>query len=233
MITELENKLFDEWAAIRQGFSPDGIIDEHLYIDSNPKILFVLKEVNSRKNEPVDLKDFLKNHAYNRHSTWDNVARWIYGIHNIDKEITWEQLENRKFLDKIRKELLPTICVINIKKSPGGHTTNHNEMWRIADQDKVFLNRQFQLYYQTKKYRPDIIICGGSSTSDTFNELVDIPNKQNWRRTSRGIWYYEYDKERFFIYYSHPEARIQNSLLYYGLIDAIKELKKQHAGNNG
>jgi len=87
------------------------------------------------------------------------------------------------------------------------------------------LNRQFQLYYKNEKTRPDIIICGGSSTSNTFNKLVDIPNKDDWKQTFRGIWYYEYDSGRFFISYSHPEARIQDSLLYYGLIDAIKELK--------
>jgi hypothetical protein len=225
MILNAEAALFEEWTKIRQEFSPDGIVDEKLYLTSNPKILLILKEVNSKGGASVDLKDFLKNGAYDRKPTWDNVTRWIYGINNIDKEIEWQELENRKFLNKLRKELLPTICVINVKKSPGGHTANHNEMWNTADQDKEFLNRQFKLYFDNEETRPDIIISGGSSTSITFNKLIEIPNKNKLKRTARGIWYYEYEDRRFFIYYSHPEARVQDSLLYYGLIDAIKELK--------
>ncbi|UBM61553.1 hypothetical protein LA303_09010 [Candidatus Sulfidibacterium hydrothermale] len=233
MITEQETKLFNEWSSSRQGFSPDGIVDETKYLSSNPKIMLILKEVNNKKGESVDLKEFLRNGAYNRRPTWDNVARWVYGINNLDKEIEWKNLENRQILDTLRKELLPMICIINVKKSPGGHTSDNKKMLKTADQDKELLNRQFQLYYQSKTTRPDLIICGGSSTSNAFNAFVDIPNKDNWHRTTRGIWYYEYDTGRFFISYSHPEARVQDNLLYYGLIDAIKELKKQHAANIG
>ena len=75
MITELENKLFEEWASSIQGFSPDGIVDEKFYLNCDPKIMLILKEVNSKKEESVDLKDFLKNGAYNRRPTSDNVPR--------------------------------------------------------------------------------------------------------------------------------------------------------------
>lgn len=225
MVIKAETELFKEWAKIREGFSPDGIVDEKRYLESNPKVMLILKEVNSKKGTSVDLKGFLRNGAYKRRPTWDNVTRWIYGINNINKEIVWKQLEDRKFLDRLREKLLPTICVINVKKSPGGYTAIHKEIWNTADQDKIFLNRQFQLYYKSEMTRPDIIICGGSWTSDIFNRFVDIPNKEKLETTSRGVWYYEYDKGRFFIYYSHPEARVQDNLLYYGLIDAIKEIK--------
>ena len=43
--------------------------------------------------------------------------------------------------------------------------------------------------------------------------------------TTRGVQYYEYEKGKFFIKYAHPEARVADNLLYYGLIDAVKELK--------
>ncbi len=49
MITELENKLFDKWATLIQGFSPDGIVDETCYLKSNTKVMLILKEVNSKK----------------------------------------------------------------------------------------------------------------------------------------------------------------------------------------
>lgn len=225
MVINSEQQLFDKWKKIRQGFSPDGIIDKERYLKSFPKIMLILKEVNSKKGTSFDLKDFLKNGANKRKATWDNVTRWIYGINNIGKEIKWEELEKRQFLNDLRKTLLPTICVINLKKSPGGHTTNNTEMKRIAKEDSNLLEQQFKLYYENEETQPDLIICGGSTTSSVFNKIVDIQDTKDWKRTSRGIKYYEYATGKFFINYSHPEARIQDSLLYYGLIDAIKELK--------
>ena len=41
--------------------------------------------------------------------------------------------------------------------------------------------------------------------------------------TSRGIWYVR-DEEKIIISYSHPEARTKDCLLYYGLVDAVKEI---------
>ena len=55
--------------------------------------------------------------------------------------------------------------------------------------------------------------------------IENIENKSDWKTTSRGVYYYEFDKGKYFIKYAHPEARVSDNLLYYGLIDAIKELK--------
>lgn len=222
MIKEAE--LFDEWKKIRPEFSPDGIIDENLYFDSHPRIMFVLKEVNSQSGKSIDLKKFLRNGAYDRKQSWDNVARWVYGLRNLDKEIAWKELGNREMLDVWRIQLLPSICVINVKKSPGIHTSNHDLLHKAAEEDKKYLNDQFQLYFNEPSAKPDLIICGGSFTSNVFNNHVNIPNKNNWQETTRGIWYYEFEKDKFFIYYSHPEARVADNILYYGLIDAVKEI---------
>ena len=226
MITEEEEKLFKEWAKDRPGFSPDGIIDENKYLASKPKIVFIFKEVNSKKGISVNLKAFLKSPTFERKQSWDNVARWIYGINHIDEEVKWQELEDRKFLKEIRRELLPTICVINLKKTPGRYVSDNKELQDTAEQDKLLLNRQFQLYFDNEKSRPDIIICGGSITAKLFSKHIKIKGLMNKKRTSRGICYQEYDNERFLIHFSHPEARIQDSLLFYGLIDAIREMKK-------
>ena len=218
MIKEEEEKLFNEWKLIRPGFCPDGIVEEQNYLDSNPKIMFVLKEVNKEFN----LKDKLKNPEFKRKFTWDNIARWTYGIKNLDKDIQWIELEKNEFITKIRKELLSTICIINIKKSYGGYKTDINELKKIAEQDKIFLKNQFQIYYKELSTRPDLIICCG--TSKIFNRLVDIPDKNKCGTTSKGIKYIRYDNNKFLILYHHPEARVKDNLLFYGLIDAIKEL---------
>ena len=46
--------------------------------------------------------------------------------------------------------------------------------------------------------------------------------------TARGIWYHEYQKNKYIIQYSHPEARVADCLLYYGLLDAINEIYKNN-----
>ncbi len=127
-----------------------------------------------------------------------------------------------------RKQILRSIIVMNLKKSPGENTAINYDVKNIAKHDMCFLNEQFQIYFKNKKSRPDIIICGGKSTSNIFNSIIDIPNKNDWRMTERGIFYYEFDKNRYFIKYIHPAARISDNLIFYGLIDAIKEIVKSN-----
>ncbi len=215
-IKEEENSLFRDWSSKRAKLSQDGMIDEKYYLASNPKLLFLLKEVNS--NSEFDLREFVKEGG--RSQTWDNIARWTYGIRNLQREVDWKELVK---VEK-RQELLKYICVMNLKKSPGGHTNDKIELKKIAQDDEDFLNKQFQIYFADPATRPDFIIACGSTTSAIFNSVIKINNKSGWKLTKRGVWFYKYDTKRYFISYAHPEARIQSSLLYYGLIDTIKEL---------
>ena len=45
-----------------------------------------------------------------------------------------------------------------------------------------------------------------------------------WQQTSRGIQYFIDKNKRVYVSYCHPEARVPDNLLYYGLIDAVKEI---------
>lgn len=221
MILDKELELFEEWSKVRKGFSPDGVANEEEYLKSNIKLLFILKEVNDKKREGVDMKDFLYHGAYGRPQTWENITRWIFGIKNIERHINWKEIEHRKFFNENRNHLLPTISAINLKKSPGGHTTNPIELIQIANEDKVFLNSQFKLYFDNSKVCPDIIIACG--VSDIFHGFVKMDIGQ-WKITSRGVYYYEFKKGRYFIKYSHPEARVADNILYYPLVDSIREI---------
>lgn len=225
-LIEQEKILFNDWTKKRKAFSPDGIIDEESYLNSDPKLLFLLKEVNTKEGKKLDLKDFIRNGG--RRQTWDNIARWVYGIRNIHKNLEWNDIEKIKTIEQ-RKEILKSICVINLKKSPGIHTTNNSQLWEVAEEDKYYLNRQFKIYFDNIDSRPNLIIACGSITSSTFNELVSIPDKRDWIITSRGIWYCEFEKGRYFIEFAHPEARVQDCLLFYGLIDAVRELTIKNA----
>lgn len=222
-LIEQEAALFKEWEKSVPGFSRDGIVDEEQYRKSKPKVMLILKEVNNKDGKAVDLKAFLREGARKRRPTWDNVARWLYGIRHLDQNISWKELSERENLNLWRKDLLPTLCVMNLKKSPGRHTTNKKELASSAEQDKRYLNQQFELYFQHEVTRPDLIIACG--TGSTFTKLIDIPNKEELRHTSRGVPFFRYDETGILIKYVHPEARVPDHFIYYTLIDAIKEVR--------
>jgi hypothetical protein len=55
-VRELEDKLFAEWEGERKGFVKDGIVSEHDYFQSTPKIVFILKEVNSKEDKRIRVR---------------------------------------------------------------------------------------------------------------------------------------------------------------------------------
>jgi len=210
-ITARENNLFDEWKGNREGFVSDGLVSELDYLNSNTKICIVLKEVNDPHGGGWDLREFLSNGA--RAQTWNNVVRWIHSIRNIDLNIPWEDIDNID--EKKRSSQLKSICAMNLKKSPGTHTADSASLKFVANEDSEFIKKQFALY------DPDITICGG--TGDLFKSVAGL-NEYKWNRTMRGIWWYERAPSKYVVAYCHPEARVDNPLIVYGLVDAIREI---------
>lgn len=210
-ITDKENNLFIEWKENRKGFVSDGLVSEQDYLNSDIKICIVLKEVNDPDGGGWDLREFLANGA--RSQTWNNIVRWVRGIRNIECDIPWKDLEH--ISEEERKSTLKSICAINLKKSPGTHTTDNASLNKVANEDSNYIERQFLLY------NPDITICGG--TGDLFKGIAGFCEFQ-WKRTNRGIWWYERAPKKYVIAYCHPEARVDNPLIVYGLIDAIREI---------
>ena len=43
---EKEDLIFEEWRHKRHGVVSDGVVDQDVYLGSNPRIVFILKEVN-------------------------------------------------------------------------------------------------------------------------------------------------------------------------------------------
>lgn len=210
-ITASEKNLFEEWKGNRVGFVSDGLVSELDYLNSKTKICIVLKEVNDPDGGGWDLREFIADGA--RSQTWNNVARWVDGIRNIERDIPWKEFDDIN--EEHRQSSLKSICAMNLKKSPGTHTTNKASLNKVASEDRNFIERQFALY------NPDITICGG--TGDLFKDVAGF-NDFEWKRTSRGIWWYERAPKKYVIAYCHPEARVDNPLIVYGLIDAIREI---------
>lgn len=214
-IREDEQALFKRWRQRRPDFVSDGVVSEHDYLASNPKIALVLKEVNDPDSEGWDLREFLAGGA--RPRTWNNVARWTHGMRNRHRlpEPGWEE-QYEEVDEDFRRQELRYLCVINLKKSPGGGAADMNEIWAFAEEDKKFIHEQYAIY------DPDLTVCGG--TGDIFPHVVLDIDETGWRRTHRGIWWYEREANKYILSYNHPEARVQEPLLHYGLVDAVAEL---------
>jgi hypothetical protein len=214
-IRTAEDELFSHWSLDRPGFVQDGVVSEEDYLQSSLKLLFVLKEVNDSNGGGWDLRDFVREGG--RRQTWDNITRWVDGIRRLKEEIPWT--EHAEVDEEKRCRVLKSIAVVNLKKSPGGHTTDSAALVKIATEDKDFLNRQLALY------DPDVIICCG--TSLLLHQLTSFCEKPKWRCTYRGVWFHEYKADKYIVSYVHPEARCSPPLLYYGLIDAMREINSQ------
>lgn len=195
-----ETEIFDIWRSRYGEIVTDGIVNE----DEFANVLFLLKEANGGSS--WDLTEFLRSGG--RAATWNNIARWTEGILRINEEIRWTELEH--ITDAKRKTLLQKIAVVNVKKVAGGATANSDEIAKSVADNKDILLKQIELY------KPTIIVCCGVG-ANLFDE--------KWEMTSRGIWYKKID-ETVVIDYFHPQAHIKNYFLYYGLMDAIKEILK-------
>lgn len=209
-ITDRENELFTRWRRNCPDLVPDGVVNEEVYLASNPRLLFVLKEVNRFDR---DLRTFLAEGG--REETWNNVTRWVEGIRRLPKDTPWADLVR---IDEGRRQTaLASIVALNLNKSAGGHTTDNAALRKVALRDRSPLNEQFRLY------DPTIVICCG--VSEIFHKTVDLSEKPNCRSTSHGISYHEISKGKFVVDYSHPETRCAKHILHYGLVDAIREIR--------
>jgi hypothetical protein len=214
-IAEQENNLFDEWSKNREEFVFDGVASEVDYFRSKNKLCFVLKEVNDLNNGGWDLREFIRDGARveDFDPTWNNVSRWVQCIQNGSEDIRWRNLE--LVTQELRAKTLRTVCAMNLKKSPGTHTTVQSTFEAAVAEDKEFIKRQYDLY------NPDITICCG--TGPYFRFALDILEEPIFE-TSRGIEWFLNSNNKPVIMFSHPAARIQASLLVYGLIDAVREI---------
>ncbi|MGF3065793.1 hypothetical protein [Facklamia sp. P12950] len=184
-------------------------MDKKQYIELKFKIVYIMKEVNGGSG--WDLKDFLFEGG--RSQTWDNIARWTEGIFNLHEEFSWKYLsednENR------RKKYLRKIGTINLKKTPGKHTSIYKEISTAATKNRIIIKQQIELY------DPEIIICCG--TSSDFIKCYSESNYVNWAMMRRGVEYVR-NKNQIIVSFVHPEARVRDAYLYYALVDGIREI---------
>ncbi len=212
-----EEELFKEWEKRRESFVRDGVVSEHGYRTSCPRIAFILKEAND-PGDDFDLRQFLQNQNGGKGTTWNNVARWVHGIRNLPSECAWSCYENVGA--RFRREVLRGIVAMNLKKSPGGSRTRNSELKSVTRDDAEFIQKQYALY------DPDITICGGADTTGELFRKVVHP-KMSWKQTTGGVCWYRRDIRKCVVAFTHPAARFGTMRMLGDLLNAIKEIKQK------
>ena len=99
--------------------------------------------------------------------------------------------------------MLGQIAVMNLKKSPGGASTNNKSLKDYAKENQASLSKQFE----SLKQEVDLIICCGKPTGSLFRKYVLNESFEEWNETSNGIQYKQLDDGSVIPYYYHPAAR--------------------------
>jgi hypothetical protein len=211
-IKERQTALFDRWRIERPEMVMDGLVNEAEYANAKPRVVFLFKEVNSPNVGKWDLVEDQLIHGAVGH-TWYNAARWTFGIQNLNRDVKWEEVE--ECTTEFRIQALRRSCYINLKKSPGGSSSRADEIESVATQDFKFIQEQIRLY------SPELIVCGG--TGDLFFKLCGKV-REEWDRTSRGVYWFRTAENIPVIAMEHPAAHVRANLLFYSLVDAVKEV---------
>lgn len=212
-IRDDENALFRKWEKRHEDFVADGVVSEKDYRKADPKIVFILKEVNDEDGRCWDLRDFLKKGAPGGADTWGNVARWAHAIRKQGAKFDEEIYEEGTSVG-FRRDALKRICAINLKKTPGGSKTNQKRLRNAVEDDNDFIAEQYELY------RPDLTICAGEDVGKLFLREVISPDGRV-RETKNGWRWCQVDGEKCLIF-RHPN-RAPTSFTRE-LVDAVNEI---------
>lgn len=215
-INELENKLFEDWND--KFIVKDGVVDFDIFATAKAKVLILLKETNDYVNEKQDLRIFLKEGG--RSATWNNLARWVYGLQNLEKDTNdiWNDVNN--ITSEQRQNILQSLSSINLKKKPGGATTIKKELEEETKKNLEFIKKQIQFYID---YETNFVICGGTSYLVKEHKLFGEMNFLTHKTTNIEIGQ---SNKTIVISYYHPQVRGQGSakdVLFKNLINAVKD----------
>ncbi len=206
--TEELNQLFIDWQNQFQHykgkFVSDGIMNEEIYLNAKPKLLFIAKEANNPSQTEGDFRDYWKDGAKETFSY--RIAEWSYGIQNNFPP--FDSIYNSD--DSVYKTALNSIAFMNVKKAAGGGLSEFEEVLSAVKSDKFFLLKEIEII------NPDIVILG-LSVQEIRDNLFD---NLKWVRSGYEIEIAKSENRKFIDFY-HPSARNAPSAAYSLLQNVI------------
>ena len=200
--TQLLDELFIKWEkevpGYKNHFVKDGIINEELYKQTNPKILFITKEPNDPKQNSWDFRDWWKKDV--KYAFSKRIAELSFGIINDFPQ--YDTVRKRRGTSSV-KQTIQRIAFMNIKKNGGRGKSKFD---RIMEHLK--LNYHF-IHHQIDIINPEIIILG-LSWKEVRNELFP---ETEWISSGYDILIGMYNNSKVIDFY-HPSSRIAPAAAY-------------------
>lgn len=217
-IEQEEAALFAEWREhLKQGnrsFYADGMARGSSYWSSNPRVLFLLKEVNADESVPAwNLFDVVGDGSIG--PTWTVISYWTHGIHQGG--LPWDKVPAADV--EYRRQAISKIAVVNLNKCGGKATSVDSDLWAAAYRDRQFLVRQLRLY------APHIIIACG--VGDITKHILFDEHWSKWEKTSTTppmYWLRPKALDTLLVWTSHPQARRPHSEMYREVVEGLREI---------
>ena len=150
------NRLFEEWKQQRpeeaQRMCLDGIIHEERYENTNPKILFIMKEPNHPEGPGFDFREWWGNEGA-RYAFSIRLCEWTYGIWNGFPPLAQFDAEADT------SDIIRSIAFMNLKKVGGGSQADSDVIRSTTVRDEDFLRQQIAII------NPNVIVGGVGDSS--------------------------------------------------------------------
>lgn len=173
----------------------DGVIDSEKYFNAKPRIMWVLKEADSEDSWSY-IDNFKKIDWLNKCNGLSSIRRVIYtsyGILKADNQ-AWSDFPWSNDIEC--QSALEEIAFVNIKKTPGGSTSDSNEISAAYQKNRELLKLQIEAY------NPEVVIFG-----NTMN-LVDISDFEGLdaaeKEMSKHNNHYYSIGDKLYIHAYHP-----------------------------
>lgn len=193
----------------------DGITNLVKYKKTDPKILWILKEMNNPENESLHQREFHKNKNLITYKYWKNTYKRIvacsYGIieyaaHNKECGLEWlmhynniPSVNDDATVGGFSANVMDRISIINVNKCSGGGSSSNPAEINRKYQDEAVKNL---LKEQIEQIEPDIIInC--SRVYELTEDLIEVYKMQKKRNCDV---YYSNFYNKLLIHYYHPGA---------------------------
>ena len=177
----------------------DGVVDETMYINSEIKTMFLLKEVNDpdMKEDWTSFMDDTRKQASAdfMYKTWPNICLWVEALKDSNVNYT-DCMDEYGYFDtkKLQRNILE-VAIVNIKKTAGGGSSKHDEILEAANEYGHVIREEIE-----NCIKPQLVICGG--TFDYAKNIFDV-KKEDVQTLSSGAECF-IKKDIVYLQFVHP-----------------------------
>lgn len=178
----------------------DGLIDIKKYLEAKTKIMWILKEPYSTEDDKNWREEIagLRTESGVKNGWAGTFNPIIYTSYGILNNKDWNNISDTSS-DPSIIDVLYSIAFINIKKTPGGSSSDDDELEAYHKTHKSILLKQIEVY------NPDVIICG--NTFQFIKDDLNINLETNEHFYDQTVDMSIYKNDKFIIVDAfHPNA---------------------------